>query len=150
MTDSIFKKANSYLESDNKAFRPILCKIKTISTLNQQLKPYLGAHLAAHCEVANIRDHTLILIAANASIATEIRLQAYDLLKRIKQDASLNHINHIQCKVKSYCSNSYVTPTHCMQPLSETTADVLAMAAESLKDPNLKQIMLRIAKNSGK
>jgi hypothetical protein len=94
----------------------------------------------------------LILIAANGSIATQLRFITADLLKRIKREPTLQHIQQIECKVRpvqSALSSRLTTQMSKKMPsLSPETAEIVHEIAGSIEDPTLREVMERIAKRA--
>lgn len=145
MNDSTSKKADSYLTSGDS----ILAKIKELDELSRKVSFYLDDHLKDYCQVANLVSGKLVMIAANGSIATQIRFQTPDLLVKFKQDPLLKRIVDIHCKVSPPFASSRIKPatTHSrkVQPLSPETVEIMLKIAESLEDPALREVMKRIA-----
>ena len=143
------KKAGAFLQTENRDARALFEKIKLITELNSTIKPLLDENIRDYCQVGNLIGDKLILIAANGSIATEVRFQSVDLLRKFKQQPALPTIQTIHCKVRPATSSSRPSspkPTK-MAPLSSATANIVQDIARSLKDPALREVMERIAKH---
>ena len=152
MKNASTKKANHFLNDNNHDLQTLLNKIKEIDRLNQKILDYLDPAIAPYCQIANITSHTLILVVANGSIATQLQYQHKDLLQRIKKDPSFAKIQHIQCKVRSYKqTSSRLTQTlpRKINLLSKETAQFIEESAQSLQDEALRHIMEKIAKHKG-
>jgi hypothetical protein len=150
VSDSFSKKANAYLETDSRDLQWVFSKLKQLDELNRKVSQYLDANIRNYCQVANLKDGHLMLVTANASIATQIRFQTVDLLKKFKQDPLLQKIQAIHCKVRPpltwpATSQAFIVPLKKMKPLSHETAEFVREIAESLEDPQLKEVMKRIA-----
>jgi hypothetical protein len=147
MADETSKKADMFLQSDNQDLRALFAKVKQLGDLNQKIIPYLDPSMTDYCQVANLVNGTLILVAANGSIATQIRFQANDLLRKFKQDPTLGNIRAIQCKVRPLPSTTRQQPTTPtkMAHLSPETASIMRDIADSIDDPKLREAMRRIA-----
>src|SRR5262245_6534608 len=100
MKEYSYKKADIFLETDNRELKSVFAKIKDIAELNKQVIPYLEPNVANYCQVANQEGKRLILVVANGSVATQLRFQTLDLLRKFKQNPKLQHIQEIQCKVR--------------------------------------------------
>lgn len=142
------KKASTYLEATHKDLQFIFSKVKKLNALEAALSRYLEPSIANKCTVANSAGSVLTLVAANGSIATLLRYQATDLLKKFKQDPLLQHITELQCKVHPASKNPLfdeTTPTHEVALLSNETAAMIEHTAEAIEHPKLKAAMKKIA-----
>lgn len=141
------KKADAFLKSDHQELETLFSKMKALAALNEKIMPHIDPKLRGLCQVANTYEDRLILLAANGSIATQLRFQSIDLLSKLKQDKSLAHIKEIVCKVRPNPTNTRTTTRskHQMEPLSPETAKMIHHIADCIEDPQLRQIMQRIA-----
>lgn len=143
------KKAAAFLKSDSHELDMLFGKMSVLARLNEKVMPHIATALRPFCQVANTYDDRLILIAANGSIATQLRFQSMDLLSKLKQDPALAHLKEVVCKVRpestSSRTNRHTRQPRVMQPLSAETAAIVHDIAESIEDPDLRQIMQRIA-----
>lgn len=150
MTDSS-KKANSYLKAESHDLRLVFAKIRELTILNEKVAQYLDPSVVKYCQVANVVGPKLVLLAANGSIATQLRFQLPDLLKKLKADPhpTLQKIQDIQCKVHpTFLPNRQPVVSKNKQPMqkpSPETARMMHELAESIDDPKLKEVMRRIA-----
>lgn len=148
------KKADTYLQAESRDLRLVFAKIRELQIINEKLYAHLDPHIAKYCQAANVAGNRLILIVANGSIATQLRFQLSDLLKKLKSDPHplIQKIHDIQCKVHpgftlpALQSSAY--PRQKMQPLSPETANMIQEMAEAIEDPKLREIMERIANRS--
>lgn len=152
LKDTSPKKAGTYLKTDSRELLSIFAKIKELEALNKKVSAYLDPNLVKYCQVANIIGGRLIIIVANGSIATQLRFQMVDLIRKFKQDSALQKIHDIQCKVHPLFAATATRPSNKnarkMLPLSLETAEIIHHMATSLDDPKLKDIMLRIAQHT--
>src|SRR3990167_10371971 len=89
------------LQKNNEFLYGIQEKLSLLQRIHLWLLEYLDPELAKHCCVANIRIPTLILMADNASAATQIKLLSRHLLELCKKNPDLKDIKEILCKVRS-------------------------------------------------
>lgn len=144
--DSV-KKADFYLESENRNLQIILTHLRKIKKLNECLAEHLPVEIAHYCQITNLINQKLVLIAANASIATHIRFHSQDLIKKFAKIPELAMIQKIECKVR-IISNYSKQPARVYQKmplLSKKTAHFVREIAETIEDPKLREIMQRIA-----
>ena len=66
--------------------------------VEQLLSGYLDPDIAAHFQVATIRENRLILISPSANWATQLRMQAPQLIKHLGR-AGYPEIEHIDIRV---------------------------------------------------
>lgn len=141
------KKATDFLEGKNASMQTILFKVQLLKKLNAQFVKYIDANITEYCQVANRVGSKLIIVAANGSIATQLRFESADLLRKFRADAVLGNITQIEIKVRP--TTTYSTPkikARKVAPLSKDTAQLIDDIAESIDDPRLKQAMKRIAR----
>jgi hypothetical protein len=153
--DKNSKKIDDYLQSPNNDLRSLYAKIKVLEDLNQRVTTYLDKNIAEYCQVANLLGNKLVILAANGSIATQLRFQVSDLLRKFKQDPKLRHILKIESKVHPGFSRhtplqSIPSTAKKMPLLSAGSAEIMNEFAETLEDPKLKAVMKRIAAHTEK
>lgn len=66
--------------------------------VEQLLRGFLDSDISAHFQVATIRENRLILISPSASWATQLRMHAPQLVKRLQQ-SGFPEIEHIDIRV---------------------------------------------------
>jgi hypothetical protein len=76
----------------------LLQRANMLMRVEQLLSGFLDPEIAAHFQVATIRENRLILISPSASWATQLRMQAPQLIKRLHQ-AGFPEIEHIDIRV---------------------------------------------------
>lgn len=144
------KKMSNYFQSRHQDLQPIFAKVKLLTEIHQQLTAYLDPYLASQCQTANLVNNKLVLITVNASIATQLRYQSVELLKRLQENALLKHIQHIEIKVRPALHAAALRQDTLkkMPLLSSATAAIVREIAETVADPRLKEIIKRIAKRT--
>jgi len=149
MTDNSSKKACDYLQAKNQNLQSILAKVKQLTELNTHFVKYIDPNIAQFCYVANVINDRLIVIAADGSVATQLRFEAMELIRKFKADPLLKNIKHIESKVRPSFApvKNTVNPRRPMQPMSTHTAELVNDIAETLEDPRLREALKRIAKN---
>lgn len=148
MTDQPTKKAASLFHSENRDLQAILTKVKLLNELTTAVGNYLDDNLKNYCQVANIVGNQLILIAANGSIATQIRFQSTDLLRKFKAHPSLNAIQSIQCKVRPQNTSVPDAIPKKLPPLSAKAASLILEAAQYIEDATVRAALEKIAMNT--
>jgi len=155
VSDQSSKKGFDYLQSGNSDLSSLLKKVKILDELNKRVATYLDKAIADYCQVANLLGNKLVIIAANGSIATQLRFQVTDLLRKFKQDPHLSHIQQIDAKVhpnflRQQSRQSLSRQNKSMEPLSTDTAETINKLADTLDDQKLKEVMKRIASHTRK
>ena len=72
--------------SSQNGFGKVLAHARQLSRLDKTLASLLDPAMSSHCQVAEVRDHTLILVCSNASFATRIRMISQQLLDSFRED----------------------------------------------------------------
>ena len=145
MSDHSFKKADAIIELDCRDLRIVFAKVSLLQEINSKISNYLDPNIAPYCQVANMTENKLILIVANGSVATQIRFQKMDLLKKCKQHPELQNIQQIECKVRPPEQRGEGIRSSYAPSLSSQAAYIIREMAETLEDPKLKEVMERIA-----
>jgi len=76
----------------------LLQRANLLLRIEQLLSGFLHPELAAHFQVAAVRENRLILISPSAAWATQLRMHAPQLIKRLQQ-AGFPEIEHIDIRV---------------------------------------------------
>lgn len=152
MSDHSSKKVNSYLQTDHMELQTLFSKIKALQELNKLVLPLLGEDIAKFCQVANLVEGRLVILAANGSIATQLRFMTPDLLKKMAGLPALKSIRDIVCKVApgnaAPAAKMEPSLSRGLPPLSTYAADIVREIAESIKDPALKMMLQKIAEHT--
>ena len=136
-----------YLRRDSE-LQLLFAKLSELTTLNNAVAAYLNPAIAPYCQVTHLAANRLTMLAANGSIATQLRFQTAELLQQFKQDVLLEKITVIQYKVRPFTTPSSMPSSiqfKKMQGLSQPTAKMIHNTAMSLADPSLREVMQRIA-----
>lgn len=149
MKETKTQAATSYLESATHDLKFIYDKIRALKLIQEKVQKHLDPSLAKHCQVANLANNKLVILVTNGSIATQLRYQSAELLNKFRHDASLQHVREVECKVRTnqLKSNEPVS-TYEVERLSEDTAEIVREMAETIEDPRLRDIMLRISQRT--
>ena len=80
--------------------KSLIEKAKLLQSLNARLMDILPEARHPYCQVANIRDHKLIIHAETATHATLLRYQTPHLLSGLKSHEESDFIRTIEYKVR--------------------------------------------------
>ena len=84
--DSKFTSVQTLLNNNDAGFGKILTHARRLNRLDQILASIIDPTLSPHCQVAEFRNHCLILVCANATFATRIRMISQQLLESFKEE----------------------------------------------------------------
>lgn len=144
------KQVHQLLTTSEKDFQAIFAKVKLLAELNQYVLAQLSnPTLAKYCQVANFQQNRLVLLVANASIATQLHYELPELTRKLRSLPALAKLESIQCKVRpSYAppmARSFASKSRPMDALSPEVAHAVQEMSEMISDPKLREVMLRIA-----
>ena len=120
-------------------------KATFLQRLNLAVKALLPSDLAAHCQVANVRDNVLILHLDTAAWATALHYQTTDLLSQLRQQACYAGLRTIQYKIRPTEGERKKVVTEA-KPLSVATRKLLSDTANNLGNKELAEALKRLSK----
>ena len=120
-----------------------------LETLNRTVQGCLPAPLNQHCQVANLRDNTLILHADSSAWALKLRYSSRTLLQQLCRHG-IKGVNIVEVKVKPH--NAAITRPGKTKPayMSKKTAHLLDNIAVDITDNHLKVALQRLARHGKK
>lgn len=150
MKETLTKSVSCFLQPNTRDLQTILSKVKAIQTLDNIFIPLLDPALQKYCQVANLTNGVLVILTANGSVASLLHLQNPDLIKKLHKNAALKHIRDIQYKVRpsqptGVQRGAVIKKTEKATLISPETAQTLLAMAETIEDPELREVMQRIA-----
>jgi hypothetical protein len=150
MTNHREKHLKDFLIAGDTSLGGILLKANYLQILNKKFLTLLDKTLRNHCQIANLREDTLIIAAENASIATRLRYEAPALLTKLKLIPEFAELTSIQLYIAPKpLTKEYLTRhPHATITLSPENAQLLAQTANSVEDESLKEALLRLAAGS--
>ena len=83
---SEFKSVQALMQNRDVGLGKLLAHARVLNSLDQKLESILDPVLSAHCQVAEFRNHCLILVCSNATFATRIRMISQQLLDSFRED----------------------------------------------------------------
>jgi len=144
------KKSSGYFQSNQMGLGSLLSKVKEWEAINQRLASLIDPVLWKYCRAGSIENHELVILAANGSVAAQLRFQTTDILKKFKTDSILQSIKSIHCKVLpsfAYANapRPVISTKHPVALLSPQTAAIVKEIAQTIEDQGVKKSMLQIA-----
>lgn len=138
----------TYFKNPKHQLANLIDKVNQLRSFNQSLIGILDPKLAKHCEIVNIKDNTLTLIADNPSWATTLRFQSPDILGRLKEKQAFKSIKNIKVLIRP--KESLIKkqkPKIKTWQLSADNADMVESLAEGVDDLRLKKALQKLAQN---
>lgn len=114
--------------------------------LNILLGELLGTELASHCQLANIRENTLILATDSSAWATRLRYMAPQLIQQLKGDKRLNGIDTVHVIITPPVSPGDTSHPVRRASMSESASECINQCAEGISDPQLSSALKHLAK----
>ena len=81
-----FESVQSLMQSRKPGFGQLLAHARVLNRLDQILTSILDPNLSPHCQVAEFRNHCLILVCSNTAFATRIRMISQQLLDTFREE----------------------------------------------------------------
>ena len=80
------KSVQSLMQNRNPGLGQLLAHARILNRLDQILTSILDPDLSPHCQVAEFRNHCLILVCSNATFATRLRMISQQLLDSFREE----------------------------------------------------------------
>ena len=113
-----------------------------LDALDERLRRLLPGTIARECRLADCRNGRLVFLTSSSPWATRLRLHEQTLLAeaRIALDERVDRLV-VKVAALPVVPHDQAAP----KPLSPAAGDYLSVAAESIKDPELKSLYLQLA-----
>ena len=119
----------------------MLAHARKLGRLDKTLASLLDPALSSHCQVAEIRNHILILVCSNASFATRIRMISQHLLESLKEDGEFG-IERIEIRIAPV--NRPQPEVRQQRTLSSAAVKALGRFASDSGDADIQAIFDKI------
>ena len=136
------------------SLQAVFAHSQRLETLNHAVRGCLPAPLNQHCQVANLRDNTLVLHADSSAWALKLRYSSRTLLQQLHQHG-LQGLNALEVKVRP--DNIIDSSLRSPRPekvrhahMSRGTAQLLDSIAADITDAPLKVALQRLARHGKK
>ena len=93
-----YKSVQALMQNQNPGLGQLLAHARVLNRLDQILESILDSNLSCHCQVAEFRDHCLILVCSNATFATRIRMISQQLLDSFREEGDFG-IERIEIRI---------------------------------------------------
>jgi hypothetical protein len=146
-----FKHFNDILHEPKSELKHLLAKLSHLQGINQSLKAILKQNcatenLALHCAVSTIEEGILILHADTGNWASNLRFHSSALLQQLRRQAEYAGLKSIKIIVKPEPFLSQKKPAQ-KPTLAPQDVTLIQQLADSIKDPDLKKSLEKLAKN---
>ena len=127
--------------SAQSTFGKLVAHAKELNSLDQTLTSILDSSLSSHCQVAEFRHHTIILVCSNASYATRIRMISPQLLESFKEEGP-SGIERIEIRIAPV--NRPQTEARKPKGLSPAALEALGRFASDSGDADIQALFEKI------
>lgn len=138
-------KISEHLSGNHNSLATLFEKANLLRQLNQLFQSAIDPELAKHCLVANYRSSILIVEAQSAAWAMQIRYRANEMIKNLRTLDLFKKLERIECYILPN-SESSKTVVNNKISLSKEDAELLISTSDSIKNPALKNALLRLAR----
>ncbi len=93
-----YKSVQSLMQNQNPGLGQLLAHARVLDRLDRILTSIIDPNLSCHCQVAEFRNHCLILVCSNATFATRIRMISPQLLDSFREEGDFG-IERIEIRI---------------------------------------------------
>ncbi len=128
--------------------RQLTAQATRLKALNQLLTECLPEGLAAHAQLAAVRDGCVVLQAENAAWAAQLRYKAPQILARLAESGDFGEIRSV--RVRNSMPAVRTTPAMARPVMSRAAGESISMQAAEIADPALREALLKLAARARK
>lgn len=129
------------MQTGGPGFGQLLAHARVLNRLDQKLESILDSALSPGCQAAEFRNHCLILVCSNASIATRIRMISQQLIYSLREEGE-TEIEHIEVRIAPV--NRPQPKVHKKRTLSSAAVQALGRFASDSGDADIQAIFEKI------
>ena len=129
------------MQDHGPGFGKLIAHARILDRLDQKLTSILDPALSAHCQVAEFRNHCLILVCSNATFATRIRMISQQLLDSFREDGEFG-IEHVDIRIAPV--NRPQPEVRKQRNLSSAAVQALGRFASDSGDADIQAIFDKI------
>ena len=132
------------LVNDRSDILPSLFKrASKLSTMQRKIRNELGPPLSEHLIVADYNNQSLILHTDSPAWAAKLRYNISNILDIARTNCDLSELRSVRIKV--VLSKNVITGAKRKIELSNQSKQLILNAAESISDPRLRSVLLRLS-----
>jgi hypothetical protein len=129
------------MRQSNTGLGHLLAHARVLNRLDNRLEVILDPTLSPHCQVADFRNHCLILVCSSATFATRIRMISQQLLDSFKEEGE-NGFERIEIRIAPV-NRPQPTPRK-RRGLSSAAVQALGRFASDSGDADIQAIFDKI------
>ena len=129
------------MQNRDPGFGQLLAHAQVLNRLDQVLTSILEPTLSTHCQVAEFRNHCLVLVCSNAAFATRIRMISRQLLDSFREEGDFG-IERVDIRVAPV--NRPQPEVRTRRNLSSAAIQALGRFASDSGDADIQAIFERI------
>ena len=129
------------MQDRQSGFGGLLMHARELNRLDQILTSILEPALSTHCQVAEYRDHCLILVCSNATFATRLRMISQQLLDSFMEEG-VSGIKRIELRIAPV--NRPQPEVRKQRALSPAAVQALGRFASDSGDAEIQAIFEKI------
>jgi hypothetical protein len=138
---SKFTSVQALMREHNTGLGHLLAHARVLDRLDQKLTSIIDPALSPHCQVAEFRDHCLILVCSSATFATRIRMISQQLLDTFRDEGE-SGIERMEIRIAPV--NRPQPEVREQQALSAVAVQALGRFAADSGDADIQAIFERI------
>jgi len=120
----------------------VLARAKFLTALADRVAKILPPDIKAHCQLANVRDKTVVMVCDDAAWSSRLRYYRDDILRHLQEEHQLA-MTELKIKVTTKPAVASVLPAAA--PISDKTSQHLKQIAKHQRDPELAAALKRLA-----
>ena len=136
-----FESVQSLMQSRKPGLGQLLAHARVLNRLDQKLMSILDPTLSPHCQVAEFRNHCLILVCSNATFATRLRMISQQLLDSFREEGE-SGIERIKIRIAPV--NRPQPEVRKQRTLSSAAVQALGRFASDSGDADIQAIFEKI------
>lgn len=130
-----------YLAAEE-GFQPVIAKAREIDSLSRLCVALLPPELSRYARVANCKDGTLVMLAANGPVAAKLKMLAEGLAAALSKQGA--KVNSVSVRVQPSAGMAFAAPQHRAPTLSEGGLRELQALHERLDDSPLRRSLRKL------
>jgi hypothetical protein len=135
------KSVQSLMQNQNPGLGQLLAHARVLDRLDRILTSIIDPNLSCHCQVAEFRNHCLILVCSNATFATRIRMISPQVLDSFREEGDFG-IERIEIRIAPV--NRPQPEARKKRALSPAAVQALGRFASDSGDAEIQAIFERI------
>ena len=136
-----YKSVQSLMQNQNPGLGQLLTHARVLDRLDRILTSIIDPNLSCHCQVAEFRNHCLILVCSNATFATRIRMISPQVLDSFREEGDFG-IERIEIRIAPV--NRPQPEARKKRALSPAAVQALGRFASDSGDADIQAIFDRI------